>query len=99
MTATYTKLNDGAWGLRIVGTAKAGDTVAATTKAGKTEQKVVGRVLFAGNGITLATIGGTSDGGATPTPRAEKPCYCDDPENNWCPRCDGSRGRRRFYSR
>lgn len=54
---TYTKLRDGGWGLRGANLS-AGSTVQVTTKAGKVKSETVGRVLWTGNGICLATIAG-----------------------------------------
>lgn len=48
---TYTKLRDGSWGLRIAGAAQPGARVSVATKT-----ETVGRVLWTGNGISLATI-------------------------------------------
>lgn len=55
MNATYTKLKDGSWGLRGAGLT-AGARVTVTTKAGVTKTETVGRVLWTGNGISIATI-------------------------------------------
>ncbi len=47
-TATYTKLNDGAWGVRALGAVKAGAAVTVTTKAGAVKSERVARVLWSG---------------------------------------------------
>lgn len=85
MSATYTKLKDGTWGLRIVGAITA--TVTVRKKSGEEKQERVGRVLWSGNGITLATIqfsrqssGGEYCGYACPVTgriccRANGPCH------------------------
>ena len=57
MAATFTKLRDGSWGLRIEGSAKAGQTVTVTKKSGETSREVVGKIIWSGNGITLAKVG------------------------------------------
>ena len=53
--ATYTKLRDGSWGLRGTGLS-AGRSVTVSTKAGATKRETVGRILWTGDGIVLATI-------------------------------------------
>lgn len=54
--ATYTKLKSGGWGVRVVGTAKAGDRVTVTTKAGVKKVETVTAVVWSGNGVTLCAI-------------------------------------------
>ena len=44
----YTKLKNGAWGVRLPGTATVGQTISVVTKAGKTKSEVVEAVLWAG---------------------------------------------------
>jgi hypothetical protein len=55
--ATWTKMRDGNWGLRVEGDVKAGDVVLACTKSGKKTRESVGSVVWAGNGISLCTLG------------------------------------------
>jgi hypothetical protein len=65
--ATFTKLKSGDWGLRIQGDAASGQSVQVKRKDGTSESKTVGKVLWSGNGITLATIAGnesSSSGGS-----------------------------------
>jgi hypothetical protein len=57
-TATWTKLRSGDWGLRIAGTVRKGEAVMAIRKDGRTEQVAVDRIVWSGNGITLATVAG-----------------------------------------
>lgn len=55
--ATPAKLRDGSWGARIEGAAAPGDTLTITTKAGKTWQAKVTRVVWQGEGVALvATV-------------------------------------------
>jgi len=55
--ATPAKLRDGSWGARIEGAASIGDTLQITTKAGKTWQAKVTRVVWQGEGVALvATV-------------------------------------------
>lgn len=61
MSVTYTKLRDGSWGLRGPATQlKPGAVVIATKRSGETKQEKVGRVLWTGNGVAMATIAGSS---------------------------------------
>lgn len=55
-TNSYTKLNDGTWGLRVYGAVKVGDAVTVTTKAGAVKTETVGKVLW--SGITKAGVPG-----------------------------------------
>lgn len=69
---TYTKLRDGSWGLRGDGLA-AGAKVTVTKKSGESKVETVGKVLWTGNGVSLATI-------ATETRAARCTCTnCGDP--------------------
>lgn len=58
-TATFTKLRDGSWGLRIVGphAVEPGQSVTVTKKSGETSTERVGEVIWSdGKGVTLAKI-------------------------------------------
>lgn len=46
VTATFTKLRDGSWGLRVVGCCHPGTYVPVVTKAGQKSLKQIGRVLW-----------------------------------------------------
>ena len=60
---TYTKLKDGNWGIRHEDTnLSSGDSVVVTKKSGETKSETVDRVIWTGDGITLATIRGQSNG-------------------------------------
>ena len=54
--ATWTKLKSGEWGIRVTGTAKVGQTVTVTKKAGGTSEVTVAKVVWSGNGVTLCAI-------------------------------------------
>lgn len=56
MNATYTKLRDGSWGLRIQGITDNLNAVTVTKKSGESKTEYVDRILWRGNGIMLATI-------------------------------------------
>lgn len=54
--ATFTKLNSGQWGLRIIGASKRGDDVEVTKHDGSVAMAVVERVLWSDTKTTVATI-------------------------------------------
>ena len=53
---TYTKLNNGSWGVRVRGTAAKGQKVTVTKKDGTTKIETVSAVLWSGDGVTLCAI-------------------------------------------
>lgn len=55
-TATFTKLKDGSWGLRVTGSAKAGDSVTVTKKDGSKSTKKISRIVWSGNGAHIAEM-------------------------------------------
>jgi len=59
-TATFTKLNDGSWGLRVKGVAHHGDYVVVTKKNGESTMKQIKTVLWAdginADRVSLCTI-------------------------------------------
>lgn len=55
--ATFKKLRDGSWGLLVNSQrVSPGDKVLTITKAGKRSYKFVGKIVWAGNGVTICTI-------------------------------------------
>ena len=56
MKATYTKLRNGNWGIRVEGSARKGDTITVSKKSGETKTEEVSAVVWSGNGITLCAI-------------------------------------------
>lgn len=54
--ATYTKLKDGTWGVRVEGTAKTGQSVRVTKKSGESKTETIAKVLWFGNGISLCSV-------------------------------------------
>jgi hypothetical protein len=84
MATTFTKLRDGSWGLRIEGSAQNGQSVTVTKKSGEQEVKQVGKVLWTGNGISLATIASNGNGHSHSSSRGrgrsygDGGCSCDD---------------------
>ena len=70
--ATYTKLRDGSWGIKVPGKAVPGQQVTVETRAGARKQEVVGIVMwtgadrFSGGTASLCTIGVKGAGGMAP---------------------------------
>ena len=56
--ASYTKLRDGSWGIRVPESlrATAGDVVTVTKASGEIKDEIVARVLWTGQGISLCSI-------------------------------------------
>jgi hypothetical protein len=52
---TYTKLNDGTWGLWSTDALQPGATVGVTTRDGSIQTVTVDRILRSSNGVTIAT--------------------------------------------
>jgi len=53
VNATPAKLKSGDWGAKVQGTVTVGDIVTITTKAGKTWQARIARVIWTGDGISI----------------------------------------------
>lgn len=55
--ATYSKLRDGSWGVRVVGASvRPGEVVTVEKRSGERKQETVSRVIWSGNGVVLAAI-------------------------------------------
>ena len=62
--ATYQRLRSGEWGLRVQSeSAQGGDIAVATRKNGAATRKLIGKVVWQGQGVSLCTI---SDAPAPP---------------------------------
>ena len=88
MAATYTKLRDGSWGVRVTGAAvKAGDRVTVTKKSGESKVEVIDRVLWTGNGVSLCSVRGSgAPARSGHSPRAGRRNYEDE-----CELCGGNK--------
>ena len=64
-TATYTKLKNQSWGLRVVGPVKAGDTLTVTKQSGETKTETVEAVLWTGDNVALCSIAKTAHSAPT----------------------------------
>lgn len=70
MPATYTKLKNGDWGIRVTGAKpREGAVVTVTKKDGSTKVETVRRVLWSGDGIHLCAVGSGSAQTTRPTAR------------------------------
>lgn len=69
MTATYTKLKSGDWGVRATSPVKAGDRVSVTTKAGARKSEEVARVIWRGDGVWLCAIAPRQQSSSSPYER------------------------------
>lgn len=57
MTATFTKLKSGSWGVRVLGAApEVGQQVAVTKRDGTTQHVTIERVLVTGDGTSICAI-------------------------------------------
>jgi hypothetical protein len=56
MSATYSRLNSGKWGIRVRGTALPGQQVMVTTLSGKSQLETLDEVVWKRNGVSLCTI-------------------------------------------
>lgn len=89
MSATYTKLRDGSWGIRVTGqTVQPHDFVAVKTKAGAVKTECVKKVLWQGDGVTLCAIGARRSA-AAPTYRCKRRYGCDEC-GEWVTEDDGT---------
>lgn len=91
MNATYTKLNSGDWGVKIVGEKPAeGSAITVKKKSGESKIETIGKVIWSGSGAHLCTItkagaASTSSGSRSGRqrytrrgdggPRGSRPCY------------------------
>lgn len=55
-TATYAKLKNGNWGVRVVGSACEGQSVTVAKKSGETKIETIGKIVWSGNGVSLCAI-------------------------------------------
>lgn len=70
--ATWTKLKkENTWGLRIEGSVTEGEVVLVSRSNGSKSRETVGKIVWTGNGITLATLG-PKPAKAPKAPKAEK---------------------------
>jgi hypothetical protein len=54
--ATWARLRDGSWGVRVTREVRVGDVVTATSQSGKVADKAITGIAFAGQGYTLCYV-------------------------------------------
>lgn len=82
--ATYTKLRDGSWGVRVEGSVpKAGTTVTVSKKDGSSKTETLARLVWSGNGISLWATAAPK----TPQAGRRRPVGDCDDFCQGCPRC------------
>jgi len=54
--ATWAKLRDGSWGVRVTGEVRVGDVVTVTAQSGKVQDKAIREIAFRGQGYTLCYV-------------------------------------------
>jgi hypothetical protein len=55
-SASFSKLQNGEWGIRVRGNARAGQQVSVTKRDGGTSPAIVEKVLWAGDGVSICSI-------------------------------------------
>ena len=77
-TATYTKLRDGSWGVRVPGSVTPGQSVVVTKKSGETKQETILRVLavFQPENVSLCSIQQSTQASSSRSGRSSRSgCY------------------------
>lgn len=69
-TATYTRLQDGAWGVRAMGVVTPGQQVEVRTRDGRVKTETVGGIVFHSNGVTVAATARAGRTEPQPAPSA-----------------------------
>jgi hypothetical protein len=54
--ATWARLRDGSWGVRVTREVKVGDVVTVTSQSGKVQDKAITGIAFKGQGYTLCYV-------------------------------------------
>jgi hypothetical protein len=108
MKVTFTRLNNGHWGLRSDAPLSEGSTVAVTKRDGSMSDATVGRLLWQGDGVHLyASVLARAPRIAGPGPgvlntaqrkradakRAFRPCGYPGCSPGFCDECDGKGAR------
>ncbi len=83
-TATYTKLNDGSWGIRVSGPVKVGDFLTVSKRDGSAKQETVKAVLWTKDSVSLCSVVPTQRPVSQQKPSGGRRCR----PGQMCPRCD-----------
>jgi len=78
MSATYTKLKSGEWGIRCTERVKAGQRVTVSTKAGKEQSEVVNKVVWQNDDLWICSIEEKDKHGPTISKYCESPGECEE---------------------
>jgi hypothetical protein len=54
--ASYARLNDGNWGVRVKGQVNPGDRLSVCMRSGRAKAEVVDRVLWRGDNVALCSL-------------------------------------------
>jgi len=100
MSATFTKLQNGTWGVRADGIVEIGSVVQVRTRAGEVKSVTITQVVWTGGGVTIAAIAddraprqssrGSYSGGRRERHCAECEWNQDAGDMNGCPRHRGN---------
>ena len=97
-TATPTKLRSGAWGAKVSGDVREGDVVTIRTRAGKSWQARIERVVWTGEGVSICATASLDRAPAARTTRRRGTwtgCRCGSVEeyakDSDCARCQHDR--------
>ncbi len=97
MQATPTKLNSGAWGAKVQGPCRVGDAITITTRAGKSWDATIARVVWCGDGISLCATASGDTPSQRRGPRSLAGTYA--PQGRTCPECGSSECPKAWDSR
>lgn len=56
MNATWTKLRNGTWGVKVQGATRTGDLVTVAKRSGPNQDVRVGRLVWTGSGVSICTV-------------------------------------------
>ena len=54
--ASWCKLRDGSWGVKVDGTATVGQSIKVAKNSGETQDVTIQRIVFSGNGVSLCAV-------------------------------------------
>jgi hypothetical protein len=88
-TATPTKLRNGSWGARVGANVQPGDIVRITTKAGKSWDATVAKVIWTGDGVSICATSSGASRNTYYTPSRRRPGCCSECGDRLQPWMDG----------
>lgn len=74
MSATYTKLKSGDWGIRSASPLREGESVVVRKKDGSSRTETVTKVLWSGDGVWLAAVARSGQRSGGELPRGHHRC-------------------------